>query len=387
MILDHANDLKAFREAVRTWVRETAPPERSHEWQRAKGPELVAIQKWWMDERRKVGLATPHWPVEYGGAGLGLEHQIIMEDEFARGRSPGSEMFVISLNHVPATLIPHGTEQQKKTYLPAVAEGALWCQGFSEPGAGSDLAGLKCRAVLDGDHYVVNGQKIWSTNSMYASQCLLLVRTDPAAKKHAGITYLIMDMDTPGVEVRSIRKSTGGSNFGEIFLTDVRIPVANRIGEENTGWMVSQSTLSSERGVLSFNYAERDMQFLMDWYIKSRHDEAAWLNDPELTREFITLLGEKQSLRQQIRALLREPVDAPTWSMTPALVKVAKTTLNNRIQNFRIRAEGLSSQFVDTAWRAPMYEYLETFGMTISGGSNEIMRNLIAERGLGMPRG
>jgi alkylation response protein AidB-like acyl-CoA dehydrogenase len=213
------------------------------------------------------------------------------------------------------------------------------------------------------------------------------VRTDPAAKKHAGITYLIMDMDTPGVEVRSIRKSTGGSNFGEIFLTDVRIPVANRIGEENTGWMVSQSTLSSERGVLSFNYAERDMQFLMDWYIKSRHDEAAWLNDPELTREFITLLGEKQSLRQQIRALLREPVDAPTWSMTPALVKVAKTTLNNRIQNFRIRAEGLSSQFVDTAWRAPMYEYLETFGMTISGGSNEIMRNLIAERGLGMPRG
>jgi len=387
VILEHKDDLNAFREAVRTWVSETAPPERSHEWQKAKGPELVAIQKWWMEERRKVGLAIPHWPVEYGGAGLGLEHQIIMEDEFARGRSPGSEMFVISLNHVPATLIPHGTEEQKRAYLPAVAEGALWCQGFSEPAAGSDLAALKTRAVRDGDHYVVNGQKIWSTNSMYASQCLLLVRTDPAAKKHQGITYLIMDMNTPGVEVRSIRKSTGGSNFGEIFLTDVRIPVANRIGEENTGWMVSQSTLSSERGVLSFNYAERDMIFLIDCYARARHEGAAWLNDPELKREFITLFSELQSLRQQIRGLLREPVDAPTWSMTPSLVKISKTILNNRIQAFRVRAEGLSSQFADMTWRSPMYEYLESFGMQISGGSNEIMRNLIAERGLGMPRG
>jgi alkylation response protein AidB-like acyl-CoA dehydrogenase len=387
LILEHKDDLKAFREAVRTWTRKTAPPERAGEWQKAKGQELVDVQKWWMDERRKVGLATPHWPVEYGGAGLSLEHQIIIADEFARARSPGSEMFVISLNHVPGTLIPHGTEAQKKTYLPAVARGALWCQGFSEPAAGSDLAGLKTRAVLDGDHYVVNGQKIWSTNSMYASQCLLLVRTDPDAKKHSGITYLIMDMDTPGVEVRPIRKSTGGSNFGEIFLTDVRIPVENRIGAENTGWMVSQSTLSSERGVLSFDYAERDMMFLTDCYAKARHQKAAWLNDPELTREFVTLFSEMQSLRQQIRALLREPIDAPVLSMTPWLVKISKTMLSNRINSFRSRAEGLSSQFVDTAWRAPMYDYLESFGMQISGGSNEIMRNLIAERGLGMPRG
>jgi alkylation response protein AidB-like acyl-CoA dehydrogenase len=387
VILDHKDDLKAFREAVATWVHETAPPERAHEWQKAKGPELVAVQKWWMEERRKVGLAIPHWPVEYGGAGLGLEHQIIMEDEFARGRSPGSEMFVISLNHIPGTLIPHGTEEQKKTYLPAVAEGALWCQGFSEPAAGSDLAGLRTKAVLDGDHYVVNGQKIWSTNSMYASQCLLLVRTDPDARKHQGITYLIMDMDSPGVEVRSIRKSTGGSNFGEIFMSDVRIPVKNRIGAENDGWMVSQSTLSSERGVLSFNYAERDMMFLMDSYAKARHDAAPWLQDPELRREFVTLFSELQALRQQIRLLLREPVDAPEWSMSPAVVKITKTALNNRIHGFRSRAEGLASQFMDTSWRAPMYEYLETFGMMISGGSNEIMRNLISERGLKMPRG
>jgi alkylation response protein AidB-like acyl-CoA dehydrogenase len=388
VILEHKDDLKAFREAVRNWVREAAPAERAHEWHRSKGPELVAIQRWWMSELHKVGLAIPHWPVEYGGAGLGLAHQIIVADEFARARSPGSDMFVISLNHVPGTLIPHGTEAQKKRYLPAVAQGELWCQGFSEPGAGSDLASLKTRAVRDGDHYVVNGQKIWSTNSIYASQCLLLVRTDPTAKKHQGISYLIMDMNTPGVEVRPIRKSNGGSNFGEIFMTDVRIPVENLIGEENKGWMVSQSTLASERGVLSFDGAERDMMFLIDVYNQARAERAAWLDDAEMRRAFITLFSDMQAVRQQIRALLREPHEPGVYSMTPSLVKMARTTLSNRLGDFRVRAQGLASQFAEPGtWRAPMYEYLDTFGSTISGGSNEIQRNLIAERGLGMPRG
>jgi alkylation response protein AidB-like acyl-CoA dehydrogenase len=387
VILDHKDDLKAFREAVRAWTQETAPPERAHEWHIPKGPEMVEIQRWWLLERHKVGLAIPHWPVEYGGAGLGLEHQIIITDEFARARAPGNDMFIISLNHVPGTLIPYGTEVQKKRYLPAVAAGELWCQGFSEPGAGSDLASLKTRAVRDGDHYVVNGQKIWSTNSMWASQCLLLVRTDTTVKKHSGISYLIMDMNSPGVEVRPIRKSNGSSNFGEIFMTDVRIPVENLIGAENDGWMVSQSTLSSERGVLSFDGAERDMMYLVDVYARARAQGAAWLDDVEMRREFIDLFSEMQANRQQIRTLLREPHEPRAFSMTPSLVKVSRTILNNRIGAFRVRAEGLTSQFEDHAYRAPMYEFLETFGPTISGGSNEIQRNLIAERGLGLPRG
>jgi alkylation response protein AidB-like acyl-CoA dehydrogenase len=287
---------------------------------------------------------------------------------------------------VPGTLIPYGSEEQKKKYLPGVAQGTLWCQGFSEPGAGSDLASLKTKAVRDGDHYVINGQKIWSTYSMYASQCLLLARTDFDVKKQKGISYFIMDMNTPGVEVRPIRKSTGASNFGEIFLTDVRISVENLIGEENQGWQIAQATLSSERGVLSFDITERDTLFFADTYAKALKEGAEWLKDPELSREFITIFGELQALRQQIRALLREPHDG-AWSNTPSLVKMARTTLNQRIGDFRIRAEGLTSQFQSGEYRAPMYEYLETFGTTISGGSNEIMRNLIAERGLGMPRG
>jgi alkylation response protein AidB-like acyl-CoA dehydrogenase len=386
VILEHKDDLKAFRQAVREWTVKTAPPEKAHQWIGSKGPKLVEIQSWWMAERDKVGLAIPHWPVEYGGGGLQLEHQIIIADEFARARAPADDMFVIGLNHVPGTLIPYGSEEQKKKYLPGVAQGTLWCQGFSEPGAGSDLASLKTKAVRDGDHYVINGQKIWSTYSMYASQCLLLARTDFDVKKQKGISYFIMDMNTPGVEVRPIRKSTGASNFGEIFLTDVRIPVENLIGEENQGWQIAQATLSSERGVLSFDITERDTLFFADTYAKALKEGAEWLKDPELSREFITIFGELQALRQQIRALLREPHDG-AWSNTPSLVKMARTTLNQRIGDFRIRAEGLTSQFQSGEYRAPMYEYLETFGTTISGGSNEIMRNLIAERGLGMPRG
>jgi alkylation response protein AidB-like acyl-CoA dehydrogenase len=189
---------------------------------RAPSEEYIAFQRWWMAERSKVGLAIPHWPKNYGGAGL--SQLIAVADEMARADAPQSRMFTISLIHMPGTLLPHGTEAQKRRYLAGVANGEVWCQGFSETNSGSDLASLRCRAVRDGDHYVINGQKIWSSNSMYADYCLLLTRTDPNAQKHRGITYFIMDMRSPGVEVRPIRQANGRAEFGELFLTDVRIP-------------------------------------------------------------------------------------------------------------------------------------------------------------------
>jgi alkylation response protein AidB-like acyl-CoA dehydrogenase len=384
-ILDKSSDLAAFRIAVREWTREVAPVERCMEWLKPKGAEQVEVQKWWMAERRKVGLATPHWPVEYGGAGLSLAHQTVIADEFARARAPSSDMFVISLNHVPHTLIPYGTEEQKRTYLPQVAAGTIWCQGFSEPNAGSDLASLTTRAARDGNDYVINGHKIWSTYSMFASHCLLLARTDSSGKKQQGISYFILDMATPGVEVRAIHKSNGSSTFGEIFLSDVHIPAENLIGAENAGWGVSQSTLASERGILSFDICERDMQFLIEFFREAVEAKEPWLEDSAMTQEFATLFSELQALRRQVRALLSAPQGG--WSNAPSIVKIIRTEVNNRIAVFRMRAAGLSSQFVSGAFREPMYEYLETYGPIISGGSNEIQRNLIAERGLGMPRG
>ena len=385
MILEHRNDLKAFREAVRTWARETAPPEKSDTWLKAKGQDLVDIQTWWMLEKAKVGLATPSWPVEYGGAGLGLVHQIIIADEFAKAKTPGSEVFVVALNHVPGTMIPYGTEAQKRKYLPTVSQGTLWCQGFSEPGAGSDLAALSTRAVRDGDHYVINGQKIWSSRSMYARYAILLARTDPDAKKQRGITYFIMDMKAPGVEVRPIKKSTGASEFAELFLTDVRIPVEDRVGEENQGWTVAQATLGSERGVLAFEIVEREMAYIQEFYSQALADDAPWLHKEELRREFMRVFADFQALRRQIRSLFREPHDGP-WSPTPSLVKMSRSLLQQQFGQLRTRMRGLDSQFMSGEFRPPMYDYLDSYGSTISAGSNEIMRNLIAERALGMPR-
>jgi alkylation response protein AidB-like acyl-CoA dehydrogenase len=387
LILDHQHDLAAFRAAVRGWVAATLPADNVDAWRNAKGDELVAIQKWWMAERNKVGLATPHWPKAYGGAELSLEHQVIVADEFARARSPGSECFVIGLNHLPGTLIPFGTEEQKAKYLPTVAQGVIWCQGFSEPGAGSDLAALKTKAERDGDHYVINGQKIWSSQSMYARYAILLARTDMNAKKQAGISYFILDMQAPGVEVRPIKKSTGASTFAELFFTDVRIPVEDRVGEENQGWTVAQATLASERGVLAFEVTEREQAFLQEFYEAELAQDAEWMRDAELRRQFMRLFSEHQALRRQIRNLLRSAHDR-MWSMSPALIKLARSTLRNRIGALRVRMGGLASQAYpqEGSGRTAMYDYLDSFGSTISAGTNEIMRNLIAERGLGMPR-
>jgi alkylation response protein AidB-like acyl-CoA dehydrogenase len=167
-ILDAQHDLPAFRQAIRDWLAEVVPPDWKARMARASNEEFIAFQRWWMAERSKVGLAIPHWPKEYGGAGLTLRHLIVIADEMARADAPQARLFTISLIHLPGTLFPHGTEAQKRRYLTGVAKGDVWCQGFSEPNSGSDLASLRTRAVRDGDHYVINGQKIWSSNSMYA---------------------------------------------------------------------------------------------------------------------------------------------------------------------------------------------------------------------------
>jgi len=313
---------------------------------------------------------------------------VIINDEFAKARAPDSWSFNVASNHVPATLLPYGSDYQKKKYLPTVPQGTVWCQGFSEPGAGSDLAALKTKAVRDGDHYVINGQKIWSSQSMYASYAILLARTDFEVKKQRGITYFLLDMKAPGVEVCPIRKSTGSSSFAELFLTDVRIPIEDRVGEENQGWEIAQATLSAERGVLHFSILERECVALQKYFDHAQATKAAWLGDDALRREFMRLFAEQLALRRMIRELLKEE-QGGGWSMTPALVKLTSSSLRQRIAALRVRIGGLEAQeemphgppFTD-----PMYDYLDSFGPTIAAGSNEVMRNMIAERGMNMPR-
>jgi alkylation response protein AidB-like acyl-CoA dehydrogenase len=391
MILDRANDLTAFRAGVREWLASNVPPGWPAKMANADAHTFAEFQRWWMKERHKVGLAIGHWPSEYGGADLGLAHQIIIAEESARANAPPLSIFVVALNHIPATLLAWGTEDQKRRYLPTVGQGIIWCQGFSEPNSGSDLASLRTRAVLDGDHYVVNGQKIWSSQSMHSDYCILLTRTDFESRKQAGITYFVLDMHAPGVEVRPIRQSNGHAEFAEIFLDDVRIPVADRVGEENQGWTVAQTTLASERGVLAFEGSERARYTVEAFYKKAVDEDAGWLKDAQLHREFAALFGEMQASRRLIRKLLKEaeePTNRP--SMTPNIVKVVNTSLRKKIGDFMVRTAGLSGQLytpgAEEADDNPMLEFVSSFGGVIAAGTNEIQRNLIAERGLNLPR-
>jgi alkylation response protein AidB-like acyl-CoA dehydrogenase len=320
-----------------------------------------------------------------------LRHLVVIADEMARADAPQARLFTISLIHLPGTLFPHGTEAQKRRYLAGVAKGDVWCQGFSEPNSGSDLASLRTRAVRDGDHYVINGQKIWSSNSMYADYCILLTRTDPDAQKHRGITYFIMDMRSPGVEVRPIRQANGRAEFGELFLTDVRIPAGDMIGRENNGWRVAQATLASERGVIAFEGAERQRYEVEAFYRHALESDAAWLRDDQLRREFIGFLAEMQAGRRLLRRVLEES-ESPeaSASVLPSIVKLSATVLRQRICSFMTRIAGVEGQefamLAEQPFGSPMFDFLSAFSGTIAGGTNEIQRNIVAERGLGMPR-
>lgn len=394
MIIDLKDDVAAFRSAIRDWISDTLPKDWAARADQGTEDEAVDYQRWWFGELAKQGLAVPHWPAAYGGVDLGISGQMIVADEMARAGAPSLSVYVVTLNHLPGTLIPCGTDAQRAQYLPPASRGAIWCQGFSEPGAGSDLAALRCRAVRDGDHYVINGQKIWSSMSRYATHCLLLVRTDPDARKHAGISYLIMDMATPGLEVRPIEQIDGQSDFSELFLTDVRVPVANLIGAENDGWQVAQATLASERGVLAFEAGERRRHLMEDYYREAVAADAEWLRDDELRRQFMTLLADLQASRRLIRQLLHDHENGEAHAntaMMSARIKLFQTTLIQKIGDLVARIDGLEGHvrqpFHSQRRFSGMFDYINSFAWTISGGANEIMRNLISERGLMLPRG
>lgn len=393
--LNHRGDPDAFRAEVRAWLTATVPADWRQRMTGADVDDYVTFQKWWLGELRAVGLATPHWPREWGGEELSLAHQVIVSEEVARADAPDPDLFTISLYHLPATLFAHGTAEQRERYLGGAKAGQdIWCQGFSEPGAGSDLASLRTRAERKGDVYVVNGQKIWSSFGMHADYCLLLVRTDfEAPRKQAGITYLILDMTSPGVTVRPIRQITGDSEFAEVFLDNVEIPVGNRIGGENEGWKIAQSTLSAERGLIVFGLAERlarafehDLQLGRD----------AWVKDDQFRRQYGLLHARMRAVRLLIRRMLGEIESNPEMggALITTFIKLYWATLLQDYTAFLLRAEGpdalrehptILGAGQNSGLR--LNDFLRSYAWTISGGTNEIMRTMIAERVLGLPKG
>jgi alkylation response protein AidB-like acyl-CoA dehydrogenase len=396
--LAKAADLDSFRAELRAWLADTLPSDWRTMMAGASEEAYVTFQHWWFSEMQAVGLATPHWPREWGGADLSLRHQRVIYEEIARADGPNPDLFVISLYHLPATLFSHGSASQRDRYLTGVKErGEVWCQGFSEPNAGSDLASLRTRAERRGDAYVVNGQKVWSSNGMFADYCLLLARTDPnAPKKHAGISYFILDMKSPGVMVRPIRQATGQAEFCEIFLDDVVIPAENLIGAENQGWLIAQSTLSAERGLIVFELSERMARAFENDLKAAREGRESWWQDDQFRREFMRAYAEMNGLRLMIRNMLEEIEANPEMgaATTPPLVKIQFSELLRRYTDLRLRIEGLKAQRLEPVLKGGgqqtgnrMFDFLWSYAWTIAGGANEIIKTVIAERGLGLPRG
>lgn len=388
-----AHDLDAFRQSLREWLPQAIP----HDWRERirKGGEeaYLEVQKAWYHALSDAGLATAHWPSAWGGADLSLDAQIVFYAELARAGAPMALLYTISLYHMPATMFAYGTQQQRDLYLEgARTGGVVWCQGFSEPGAGSDLASLRTRAERRGDKYVVNGQKIWSSSGQHADYCLLLARTDPSApRKQDGISYFICDLRSPGVTVRPIAQPTTESEFNEIFFDEVEIPVENLIGAEGQGWQIAQTTLTTERGLLIFECVER----LAQAYLREAAQRPEWLNDPVIRREFAAFYPRIRAIQALVAQLLAELREDPHGgNVTATYVKLYWAPLLQDFTLFLTRAQGLASQRFTAPQRCAghnsgdaMIDFMWSYGWTIAGGTNEVMRNLIAERFLGLPKG
>jgi len=383
---------EALRAEVRAWAQLNVPKDWRSRMTGVNTRDFVAFQKQWLGTLVAGGYAVPHWPAGWPGSGRPLAEQIAIFEELARADAPRLILYFVSLYHTAITLLEWGSEAQKTRHLPAILKGEVWCQGFSEPNAGSDLASLRTHAVRKADRYIVDGQKIWSTLGHYADYCLLLVRTDTTGKKQRGITYLLLDMKSKGVETRPIRQITGDEEFSEIFLSSVEIPVENRLGDENGGWRVAQTTLSSERGLAVLELAER-MHTSLWRLLELIAPDCAWIEDDQLRREVIDVILNVNTLRLLVRRSLRDTGSGKEAVGASAIVKLFYadtlrrfTSLGRRLTPFggqRWVPFTLGAGHETGNW---MFDFMNSYMWSIAGGTNEIQRNIVAERVLGMPR-
>ncbi|MGH2826421.1 MAG: acyl-CoA dehydrogenase [Actinomycetota bacterium] len=376
----------AFRKELRGWIADNLP-----EGWRERGPTGGGMDEGfaraWSKALYDAGYSGLTWPKEYGGRGAPYTHQAIFLEESAAGEAP-EHIGVIGLGMAGPTIIAHGTDEQKSAHLSKILSGEeVWCQGFSEPGSGSDLASLRTRATDDGDHYVVTGQKVWSSYAHIADYCILVVRTDPSAPKHKGITYLLVDMHSEGVEVRPLVQITGDPEFNEIFFNDVNVPKTNVVGEANSGWNVAMTTLLHERGTLGFALTAR-LEVAVAKLIRLAKETGA-SEDPlvrdRVARQWIELQALRFTNYRALTTLMKTGVPGPEGS----IAKLHWSESNQRLGALALEILGERAQLDgdDAMWNGYwQYQQLRSRGNTIEAGTSEILRNIVAERVLGLPR-
>jgi len=378
-----------FRLEFRDWLAENTPRSLSA----MTEAEDFAFRVKWQKALHEGGWAGPAWPVRYGGRGSGALEQFMYYEELALAQAPRvtNESGILLLG---PTLMVYGTEEQKRRYLPGILSGDdIWCQGFSEPNAGSDLASLRTRAARDGDDYVLNGQKIWTSFGHMADYCEMLVRTDPEAPKHKGISWLIVPMDTPGIDVRRLETMEGTAEFCEVFYDDVHVPVANRVGDENDGWRVAMVTLSFERGTALVSDLLVSMELVRDLADLAKsitsHGATRW-EDAGLRREIGRIAAEFDALWALTKRNISQAQRTGLVGVGGNVFKLAWTDLRQHMGDVAMRLLDRASLSLDDVADLPTGEHVHgrfyALSMTIAAGTSQVNRNIVGERVLGLPK-
>jgi alkylation response protein AidB-like acyl-CoA dehydrogenase len=367
-----------LRAELRTWLAEHQPPAVSV----AASAEDAATLRAWQRTLHDDGWVGIHWPVEYGGRGASVEQVAIYNEELARAGAPPL-LGRAGITLVGPTLMAHGTEAQRARWMPRILAGDdIWCQLFSEPGAGSDLAGLTTRAVKTGDGYRVSGQKVWSSYATFANMGIALVRTDPTAPPHKGISMLAIPMDAPGVDVRPLRQITGDYEFNEVFFDDVEIPVDHLIGPEHAGWKVANTTLANERGA-SFIWRE---QVEHEAAIRELVRECARrgvARDPRVRQQLARSWIDVELFRLHNARTLNRLSRGEEIGAGSSIVKLFWATISQRLADTAVAVLGPDALLTPNPWANRL---LQTRANSIMGGTSEIQRNILGERLLGLPR-
>ncbi len=389
MDLNLTPEQQQFRDELRTWLQANVPPPFAGNTSEEEKGEYFQYLRDWQRKASDAGWAAISWPKEYGGRGAKLIEMAILQEEWARAEAPPL-INALGLYLIGPTIITAGTPEQKARFLPKIVSAEeIWCQGFSEPNAGSDVASLATKAVLDDDHFVVNGQKIWTSLAHAADWCLLLVRTDPDAPKHKGITALLVDMHSPGVVVRPLKQMTGDASFNEVFFDNVRVPVANVLGDINKGWQTAITTLMNERanlGTGTYIQFKRNLDELIERVRQTKRSGQPASQNPiyrqKLAQAYVELEIFRLTNMRSLTKISQTGAPGPEGS----ILKLQWSEFNQRFQQTAMEALGPHAQlwgFDDGRW---VFNYLRTRANTIEAGTSEILRNIVAERVLGLPK-
>lgn len=383
----------AFRAELRAWLDEVMPtvpppPAEHDDWTARRAYDTA-----WQRTLYDAGYAGVSWPTEYGGRGATPAEELIFLEETVMAGAPYVGCNFVGTLHAGPTIGVEGTAEQRAQYLPGILRGDhVWCQGFSEPEAGSDLASLRTRAYRDGDDYVVNGAKIWTSNALVAEYCELLVRTDPEAPKHKGITWLVMDMSSPGIEVRPIKTLKGESEFCEMFLHDVRIPVANRVGDENDGWRVAMVTFGFERGTAFVSELLGSMALVQDLAEiakkTSRPGRGTWWDDGATRDGLARVAAELDAQWAYTKRTVSRAARYGSAGVGGSVFKLAYHDTRHRLGDLAMSILGRDGLALGARAGAHDHvtERLYAISLSIAAGTSEIQRNIVGERLLGLPK-